>query len=175
MFARVFRKHLEGGFIQNIRQVGNDRRVEIDVQSKDEIGDTMYRTIILEIMGKHSNLILVDENRKIIEGFKHLTPNTNQYRTVMPGFEYEAPPSQNKLNPYEVSGQEALKYIDFNSGKISKQLLNTFEGFSPLITNEIVSRRQFMTQDTLPEAYDEVMAETLLAPVPLFHKNHGNR
>lgn len=172
MFARVFRKHLEGGFIQNIRQVGNDRRVEIDVQSKDEIGDTMYRTIILEIMGKHSNLILVDENRKIIEGFKHLTPNTNQYRTVMPGFEYEAPPSQNKLNPYEVSGQEALKYIDFNSGKISKQLLNTFEGFSPLITNEIVSRRQFMTQDTLPEAYDEVMAETLLAPVPLFHKNH---
>ncbi len=172
MFARVFRKHLEGGFIQNIRQVGNDRRVEIDVQSKDEIGDTMYRTIILEIMGKHSNLILVDENRKIIEGFKHLTPNTNQYRTVMPGFKYEAPPSQNKLNPYEVSGQEALKYIDFNSGKISKQLLNTFEGFSPLITNEIVSRRQFMTQDTLPEAYDEVMAETLLAPVPLFHKNH---
>ena len=60
----------------------------------------MHRTIILEIMGKHSNLILVDENRKIIEGFKHLTPNTNQYRTVMPGFEYEAPPSQNKLNPY---------------------------------------------------------------------------
>lgn len=172
MFARVFRKHLEGGFIENIRQIGNDRRVEIDIKSKDEIGDTMHRTIILEIMGKHSNLILVDENRKIIEGFKHLTPNTNQYRTVMPGFEYEAPPSQNKLNPYEISGQEALKYIDFNSGKISKQLLNSFEGFSPLITNEIVSRRQFMTQDTLPEAYDEVMAETQLSPTPVFHKNH---
>lgn len=172
MFARVFRKHLEGGFIENIRQIGNDRRVEIDIKSKDEIGDTMHRTIILEIMGKHSNLILVDENRKIIEGFKHLTPNTNQYRTVMPGFEYEAPPSKNKLNPYEISGQEALKYIDFNSGKISKQLLNSFEGFSPLITNEIVSRRQFMTQDTLPEAYDEVMAETQLSPTPVFHKNH---
>lgn len=172
MFARVFRKHLEGGFIENIRQVGNDRRVEIDIKSKDEIGDTMHRTIILEIMGKHSNLILVDENRKIIEGFKHLTPNTNQYRTVMPGFEYEAPTSQNKLNPYEISGQEALKYIDFNAGKISKQLLNSFEGFSPLITNEIVSRRQFMTQDTLPEAYDEVMAETTLTPTPVFHKNH---
>lgn len=172
MFARVFRKHLEAGFIENIRQIGNDRRVEIDIKSKDEIGDTMHRTIILEIMGKHSNLILVDENRKIIEGFKHLTPNTNQYRTVMPGFEYEAPPSQNKLNPYEISGQEALKYIDFNSGKISKQLLNSFEGFSPLITNEIVSRRQFMTQDTLPEAYDEVMAETQLSPTPVFHKNH---
>ena len=60
MFARVFRKHLEGGIIKAIRQIGNDRRVEIDVESKDEIGDTIYRTIILEIMGKHSNLILTD-------------------------------------------------------------------------------------------------------------------
>ena len=58
MFARVFRKHLEGGFIKAIRQIGNDRRVEIDIHSKDEIGDTTYRTVILEIMGKHSNLML---------------------------------------------------------------------------------------------------------------------
>ena len=172
MLARVFRKHLEGGFIKSISQVGNDRRVEIDIQSKDEIGDTMNRTIILEIMGKHSNLILVDNNRKIIEGFKHLTPNTNHYRTVMPGFQYEAPPSQNKLNPYALSGKDVLKYIDFNSGKIAKQLLNTFEGFSPLIANEIVSRRQFMTQETLPEAFDEVMVETTAVPTPVFHKNH---
>lgn len=172
MFARVFRKHLEGGFIKAIRQIGNDRRVEIDVQSKDEIGDTINRTIILEIMGKHSNLILVDDTRKIIEGFKHLTPNTNQFRTVMPGFKYETPPTQNKINPYDISGQEVLKYIDFNSGKIARQLLNHFEGFSPLITNEIVDRRQFMTAETLPAAFDEVIAQTKLPATPVFHKNH---
>ena len=172
MFARVFRKHLEGGFIKAIRQVGNDRRIEIDIESKDEIGDTIYRTIILEIMGKHSNLILVDDQRKIIEGFKHLTPNTNQYRTVMPGFKYEEPPNQNKINPYELTGQEVLKYIDFNAGKIAKQLLNICEGFSPLIANEIVNRRQFMTQETLPDAFDEVMTETKSASTPVFHKNH---
>lgn len=172
MFARVFRKHIEGGIVKAVRQIGNDRRVEIDVQSKDEIGDTIYRTIILEIMGKHSNLILVDDNRKIIEGFKHLTPNTNQYRTVMPGFQYEAPPTQNKINPFEISGAEALKYIDFNSGKIARQLLNHFEGFSPLITNEIANRRQFMTTQTLPEAFDEVLEEIQGEPTPVFHKNH---
>lgn len=172
MFARVFRKHIEGGIVKAVRQIGNDRRVEIDVQSKDEIGDTIYRTIILEIMGKHSNLILVDDNRKIIEGFKHLTPNTNQYRTVMPGFQYEAPPTQNKINPFEISGVEALKYIDFNSGKIARQLLNHFEGFSPLITNEIANRRQFMTTQTLPEAFDEVLGEIQGEPTPVFHKNH---
>ncbi|MGT0198036.1 NFACT family protein [Staphylococcus aureus] len=154
-----FEKHLEGGIIESIKQIGNDRRIEIDIKSKDEIGDTIYRTVILEIMGKRSNLILVDENRKIIEGFKHLTPNTNHYRTVMPGFNYEAP-TQHKINPYDITGAEVLKYIDFNAGNIAKQLLNQFEGFSPLITNEIVNRRQFMTSSTLPEAFDEVMAET---------------
>ena len=148
-FARVFRKHIEGGIVKAVRQIGNDRRVEIDVQSKDEIGDTIYRTIILEIMGKHSNLILVDDQRKIIEGFKHLTPNTNQYRTVMPGFQYETPPTQNKINPFEITGNKVIQYIDFNKGKIARQLLDHFEGFSPLITNEIVNRKRFMTNDTL--------------------------
>ncbi|WAG29896.1 Rqc2 family fibronectin-binding protein [Staphylococcus chromogenes] len=172
MFARVFRKHLEGGIIQAIRQIGNDRRVEIDVISKDEIGDTIHRTIILEIMGKHSNLLLVNDNRKIIEGFKHLTPNTNQYRTVMPGFEYEAPPTQDKHNPFDYEGRDVLKFIDFNAGRIDRQLLQTFEGFSPLITKEITARRQFMTTTTLPEVYDEVLAEIDEPAKPVFHKNH---
>ncbi|NHM92532.1 MULTISPECIES: NFACT family protein [Staphylococcus] len=172
MFARVFRKHLEGGIIQSIRQIGNDRRIEIDIMSKDEIGDTIYRTVILEIMGKHSNLILVNEERKIIEGFKHLTPNTNQYRTVMPGFAYEAPPSQNKQNPFTFKGEDVLRFIDFNAGKIDRQLLHTFEGFSPLITKEITSRRQFMTPQTLPVAFDEVLQDIDHTLTPVFHKNH---
>ncbi|PCF40174.1 Rqc2 family fibronectin-binding protein [Staphylococcus delphini] len=172
MFARVFRKHLEGGRILAIRQIGNDRRIEMDVESKDEIGDTIHRTVILEIMGKHSNLILVNEERKILEGFKHLTPNTNQFRTVMPGFQYEAPPTQHKQNPYEYTGAQVLQHIDFNAGKIDRQLLQTFEGFSPLLTKEITSRRHFMTTQTLPEAFDEVMVETKAAPQPVFHKNH---
>lgn len=172
MFTRVFRKHLEGGRILAIRQIGNDRRIEMDVESKDEIGDTIHRTVILEIMGKHSNLILVNEERKILEGFKHLTPNTNQFRTVMPGFQYEVPPTQHKQNPYAYTGAQVLQHIDFNAGKIDRQLLQTFEGFSPLITKEITSRRHFMTTQTLPEAFDEVMAETKATPQPVFHKNH---
>lgn len=172
MFARVFRKHLEGGRILAIRQIGNDRRIEMDVESKDEIGDTIHRTVILEIMGKHSNLILVNEERKILEGFKHLTPNTNQFRTVMPGFQYEVPPTQHKQNPYAYTSAQVLQHIDFNAGKIDRQLLQTFEGFSPLITKEITSRRHFMTTQTLPEAFDEVMAETKATPQPVFHKNN---
>ncbi|MEN0324226.1 NFACT family protein [Staphylococcus aureus] len=126
MFARVFRKHLEGGIIESIKQIGNDRRIEIDIKSKDEIGDTIYRTVILEIMGKHSNLILVDENRKIIEGFKHLTPNTNHYRTVMPGFNYEAPPTPIFHKNHE-TGKEDFYFIklnQFNDDTVTYDSLN---------------------------------------------------
>ena len=84
----------------------------------------------------------------------------------MPGFKYETPPNQNKINPYELTGQEVLKYIDFNAGKIQASLIY----MSPLIANEIVNRRQFMTQETLPDAFDEVMAETKSASIPVFIK-----
>src|SRR5690625_2515109 len=90
MFSRVLRKHMEGGIIKSIDQIGNDRRVHITVNSKNEIGDDITRILILEIMGKHSNIIMTDEEYKIIAGIKHLTPNNN-VRTVMPGFKYEAP------------------------------------------------------------------------------------
>src|SRR5699024_12118632 len=83
-----------------------------------------------------------------------------------------APPTQNKMNPYDTTGAEVLKYIDFNSGKTAKQLLNHFEGFSPLITNEMVNRRQFMTTETLQEAFDSVMGETKEKTTPVSHKNN---
>nr|WP_263313558.1 NFACT family protein [Mammaliicoccus sp. Marseille-Q6498] len=169
MFLRVLRKHLDGGLVQGITQIGNDRLVEIDIHSRDEIGDLRKRTLILEIMGRHSNIILVDGDRKIIDGFKHHTPNTNTARTIMPGFKYEYPPTAKKMNPFEVD--DLNKYIDFNSGKIDRQLLQQFEGFSPLITKEIVSRRPFMNQATLAEAFDEVMNEVKQTPKPVIYSD----
>src|SRR5699024_102414 len=134
MFKRDLQIHLDGGIIKEITQIGNDRLVEIDIHSRDEIGDLRKRTLILEIMGRHSNIILVDGERKIIDGFKHHTPNTNTARTIMPGFKYEYPPTTKKMNPFEVD--DINKYIDFNSGKIDRQLLQQFEAFDEVI-NEV--------------------------------------
>lgn len=169
MFLRVLRKHLDGGIIQSIKQIGNDRLIEIDIHSRDEIGDLRKRTLILEIMGRHSNIILVDSERKIIDGFKHHTPNTNTARTIMPGFKYELPPTAKKVNPFTVD--DIVKYIDFNSGKIDRQLLQQFEGFSPLITKEIVSRRPFMNQTTLVEVFDEVINDVQKEPTPVIYSD----
>ncbi|WP_186302080.1 NFACT family protein, partial [Staphylococcus warneri] len=70
MFGGVFGKDLEGGIIKSIGEIGNERRVEMDVESKDEMGDRIHGTIILEIMGKDSKLIIEDDDRKIHEGLK---------------------------------------------------------------------------------------------------------
>ena len=136
MFLRVARKHIEGGIIKEIRQIGNDRRVEFHIHTRNEIGDDAGRILILEIMGRHSNIIVTDEQYNILEGIKHLTPNNNA-RTIMPGFTYQAPPTAEKLNPQTEEIEKLPSRIDFNSGKINRQILAAVEGFSPLFVREI--------------------------------------
>jgi len=101
MFCMVLRKHLEGGFITSINQLETDRIIAIDVRAKNELGDDIYRTMYIEIMGRHSNLILVDPERElIIDSQKHLPPSVNSYRTVLPGQPYIPAPPQDKLVLY---------------------------------------------------------------------------
>ena len=156
MFLRVARKHIEGGIIQDIKQIGNDRQVHFHITSRNEIGDETKRILILEIMGKHSNIIITDENYKIIDGIKHLTPNNNA-RTIMPGFQYETPPTDKKLNPRTDELQELPKFIDFNSGKINRQILSAVEGFSPLFIKEIEFNTRHFTNDTLVPAVQNTL------------------
>lgn len=161
MFSRVLRKHIEGGIIDSIHQVGNDRQVHIKINAKNEIGDDITRILILEIMGKHSNIIITDTNYRIIEGIKHLTPNNN-VRTIMPGFQYEQPPTDKKLNPRTDELNELPKHLDFNSGKINRQILKATEGFSPLFIKEVAHQAGHLTmqnivlsiQQTLKKAED---------------------
>ena len=110
LFCMVLRKHLEGGIITGIHQHESDRIIIFQIQSKNEIGDDITREIHMEIMGRHSNLLLIDPTRNLIlESIKHLSPSMNSYRTILPGQPYIAPPSQNKLNPLEIS--EALEGV----------------------------------------------------------------
>lgn len=95
MFCMLLRKHLEGGFIERFEQIGLDRVIVLHVRSRNEIGDEQTRKLYIEIMGRHSNLILVeDETEQIIDGLKHLSPSVNSYRTVLPGHQYLLPPAQ---------------------------------------------------------------------------------
>lgn len=136
MFLRVLRKHIEGGIVERIEQIGNDRIVHFTINNTDEIGDRIKRHLYLEIMGKHSNIILTDDSNKILDSFKHLTPNTNSARTLMPGFNYEFPPTDKKTNPFTV---DTISDKLDNTPAIHKAVLRLLEGFSPLAVKEMLS------------------------------------
>ncbi|MFD1775152.1 Rqc2 family fibronectin-binding protein [Paenibacillus rhizophilus] len=104
MFCMLMRKHCEGGVIEAVSQVGMERIIHFDIRQRDELGDVSSKKIIIELMGRHSNIILTDVSAgTIIDGIHHVTPAISSYRIVMPGFAYTQPPEQNKHNPLDVS------------------------------------------------------------------------
>ena len=139
MFCMVMRKHLEGGFISSIEQYGTDRIISFDIQAKNEIGDDIRRKMDIEIMGRHSNLILVDPDREIIiDSMKHLPPSVNSYRTILPGQPYIPAPPQDKLNPFEITEQQFVDLIaDVETGR---DFVRIFSGFSPVNGEELLFR-----------------------------------
>ncbi|MDQ0492195.1 Rqc2 family fibronectin-binding protein [Paenibacillus brasilensis] len=144
MFCMLLRKHCEGGIIENITQVGMERIIHMDVRQRDELGDISFKRIIIELMGRHSNIILLDpETGVILDGIHHVTPSISSYRVIMPGFQYTEPPEQNKLNPLETEEASfASSYqTAIEAGEAPKRwIVNTFTGLSPLIAEEILNR-----------------------------------
>lgn len=169
MFLRMLRREIEGGYLTKIEQIGNDRRIHFHFNNYDEIGDPIARILIIEVMGRHSNIILTDDNKKIIYAVKHLTPNNNE-RTVMPGFQYTAPPTTKKLNPRTDELNDLPHHIDFNQGKVNKQILHNVEGISPLFINEAEYRVKYFKQDNVVEAITGTLDALKKEPV-LYHDN----
>ncbi len=182
MFCMLLRKHIEGGFISDITQQGFERVITFDIDSKNEIGDSVKRKLVIEIMGRHSNLLLIDaENNKIIDSLKHLPPSVNSYRTVLPGQTYIEPPKQDKLSLTSLSDEE-LKQT-FAQNLVAKELIEKFAGFSPLHANELLHRltmkepvtatRQFMNEivTTACPTYVEQDGKSYFSPTNLTHLN----
>lgn len=158
MFCMLLRKHIEGSIIKNITQLGLDRIVHFELEARNEIGDIVSKSLIVEIMGRHSNIILIDAiEETIIDSIKQIPPFLNRYRTILPGRPYKQPPQQNKQNPLTASEEDILTKIDFNSGKIDRQLVQHFAGLSPLIGKEIVNRAKLATKESLPTAFLKLM------------------
>ncbi|GLB61263.1 Rqc2 family fibronectin-binding protein [Cytobacillus sp. NCCP-133] len=154
MFCMLLRKHLEGYILEDIHQIGLDRIMVFEVKGRNEIGDTSYKQLIVEIMGRHSNISLVDKTRNIIlDSIKHVSYAVNSHRAILPGQEYVLPPSQNKYNPFDADEQEILRRIDFNSGKIDKQLVEKFAGISPLFAKEVIQNAGLANRTTVPNSF----------------------
>ena len=158
-FIMVLRKYLQGAVIESIEQIENDRIVEITVSNKNEIGDNIQATLIIEIMGKHSNILLVDKsNHKILEVIKHIGFSQNSYRTLLPGATYIAPPSTDALNPFTIKDEKLFEILQTQE-LTAKNLQGLFHGIGRdtaselenLLVNEKLSKfRNFFKQETNP-------------------------
>ncbi|AIK39156.1 MULTISPECIES: Rqc2 family fibronectin-binding protein [Bacillus] len=155
MFCMLLRKHLEGGFIEKIEQIDLERIIQITVRSRNEIGDESLKTLVIEIMGRHSNIILVDAKTNIIlDSLKHVSLAVNRHRTVYAGAEYVAPPAQHKINPLQIETQdEFIRPLDFLAGNMDKQLVGAFMGISPLFAKEVVKKAVMVNEHALSEAF----------------------
>ncbi|MCL7746406.1 Rqc2 family fibronectin-binding protein [Halalkalibacter alkaliphilus] len=155
MFCMLLRKHLEGSIIEKIEQLDMERVIIFHIKNKDELGDETFKKLYVEIMGRHSNISLVDKKTGVIlDSIKHISPAQSSYRTVMPGQVYKLPPEQHKANPFELDDDGLLKLIDFNAGKIDRQLVGQIAGLSPQLASEITFQSgSFVNRNTLPPAY----------------------
>ena len=169
-FIMVLRKYLQGALIESIEQVENDRIVEMTVSNKNEIGDHIQATLIIEIMGKHSNILLVDKSsHKILEVIKHVGFSQNSYRTLLPGSTYIAPPSTESLHPFTIKDEKLFEILQTQE-ITAKNLQNFFQGLGRdtaneleniLVSDKLSTFRTFFNQETKP-----CLTETSFSPVP---------
>ena len=151
-FCMFLRKHLEGGIITGIRQTGSDRIITLTVRGRDEIGDDTVRELHVEVMGRHSNLILTDPERNLIlDSLKHLPPSVNSYRTVLPGQPYVPAPPQDKLDPVEASDGEIEEIL--GGADTAGSIFRRIGGFSPLHAEELLFRTSGMAPADKLAAY----------------------
>lgn len=153
LFCMVMRKHIAGGKIIDIVQPNFERIVILRIESANEMGDITTKNLILEIMGKHSNLILTDENGKILDSIKRVTHEKSSVREVLPGKEYVFPPAQNKKNPLLASSADFLFSLHLQEGrKLQEFIYQTYTGISPIMAGEICTRAGLDASDACQKA-----------------------
>jgi predicted ribosome quality control (RQC) complex YloA/Tae2 family protein len=140
-FGMFLRKHLDGGVIQNIHQVENDRVIIFDIQKRNELGDRETKHFIVEAMGRHGNMIVTKEDYTILDALKHSMPFDGNQRTIFSGATY-APPKTNQDNPYKSD----IDFIDSIDGLTHRAIMNQFMGFSPLGAKELCHRYEQSNQ-----------------------------
>ncbi len=161
LFCMILRKHLSGGKITSVMQTGFDRIIRINIQCYTEMGDLTEKSIIIEIMGKHSNIIFIQNDNKIIDCIKHIDFTTSAIRQVLPGLLYELPPAQDKTDPLSIDKEKLSSHIQDASfdTPLDRFLLSEFVGMSPLMAREIVFTKtgsiSVLTGDIDPHEFAE--------------------
>lgn len=140
-FVMMLRKHLEGAILEDIHQVENDRVVHFTFSKRDELGDLQNIVLIVELMGRHSTIVLLNkETGKILDAIKHIGHSQNTYRSILPGSEYIEPPKQEQLNPFHASKEQVFKILSTAEILDGRYLQQNFQGLGRDTAEELVFR-----------------------------------
>ena len=139
-FCMLLRKHIGGGKFTRIWQPGLERIINFEIEHLNELGDVCHKTLVVEIMGKHSNIIFCNEEGMIIYSIKHISSQVSSVREVLPGRSYFIPETQEKLNPLNYKSSEFIAAVSSKPMPLAKSIYCSMTGISPLIAEEICHR-----------------------------------
>lgn len=139
-FCMLLRKHIQNGRVTSISQPSLERILIFEIEHMDELGDMRHKKLIVELMGKHSNIIFTDENDKIIDSIKHINSFISSVREVLPGRDYFIPGENNKHNPFDVSFDLFTSELKSKPMPTVKAIYSSFTGFSPVMSEELCFR-----------------------------------
>ena len=145
-FCMLLRKYIANGKILRVYQPGLERSIHFEIEHFNEMKDIVRKTLILELMGKHSNIIFVNEDGIILDSIKHIPSSISSVREVLPGREYFLPDTQNKISPINLGFDDFRAALVTMPGTISKALYQKFTGLSPIVGEEIVYNAKLSPQ-----------------------------
>ena len=164
MFCMLMRKHLGGARLLGLRQDGFERILFLDFEATNELGDIVSLTLACEIMGKYSNLILINQDGNIVDSIRRVDAGMSRARLVLPGMKYELPPREKRLLLTDVEENDIIHALNKNnSGSLSKILLTLFEGISPVIAREWVFYAARGNEIDISQIDDDIRSRLIFA------------
>lgn len=182
-FCMLLRKHLQGGRVSRIEQPSLERILRFTFEHRNDMGDTEFPSLIIELMGKHSNIILVNEKDEILDSIKRVPSHMSSVREVLPTRPYFIPVGEEKRNPLETVRGTFLSLLQ-GEQSLSDFLMKNFSGFSHRMASEVIYRSSLMQErsasslsdeekETLASAFFEVIGEFQTNPRPLLYRENS--
>lgn len=155
MFCMLLRKHLGGGKLLSIEQPDFERMVVFSIEATNELGDKETKKLIIEIMGRHSNIILTKEDGVIIDSIKHISREKSSVREILPNRTYQCPPNSGKLSPLGLHLEDFKSHLLSKDLPVFKGLYTCFNGISPILAQHICMAATLESETTLSTLSDQ--------------------
>ena len=156
-FCMLLRKHIGNGRIVDVSQPGLERIIQLRIEHLDELGDLRQKTLVIEIMGKHSNIIFCDAKDQIIDSIKHVPAQMSSVREVLPGRPYFIPDTMEKQDPLTAADEDFSRALRGKPMRISKAVYTSFTGISPVVAEEICYLAGIDSQMTASDLTDDML------------------